>query len=632
MTTAFSDPILRRKQARRRRLARARHTLGRLLVPLAWLLATAAVVCAIVGLSEARQTFGSRFDWPGTWLPRVLGRAGVPPVEPFSGSVLTLFLGSWLSYAAIRLLRRGLRFGYGPLAIARNVVEEAVRNKVVLVLVGLLLVALAWWPWSLLSASNPQPLRYQIQGFLSFSTTVSGLLLGATTILFGAYSVGGDLQINRTGDVFVKPLARAGYLLGKWLGVVLLTGTILVVQTAVIYGVARLWMGTNYVADQEDLTTVSQRVLVAREAERPVPEVPFATTAAERFGRDVEARSDLLAKRGRANLYNDYLNEERSKFLDVPPSSSKVYVFGGLSAAKAKADRVAAAVRADAESIAARLRAAGLAGATADDLTLEVFAADPLLASQVGVDVQGAMLQFRFKVAGINTYGDQTAAFHLKINGRATNGGQPLVVPIDRVQVYDLPATYVDDAGKLSLEIVNDVVSARSLPPALPTVPDLKLDPDAWPTVYHIVGSFGTNLIRAALVQWVRLMFLAMLGVVAAGLLSYPVAAVLSLSVWVLAAGGSWLDETLASRVADTSVAAVDQTVNNGFLPLVRFAASLFARYSRVDVGQMLVDGLYVSWASAATTAFWVIVVWTGLLLLVGGYLFRRREIARVQV
>ena len=466
---------------------------------------------------------------------------------------------------------------------------------------------------------------------MSFSTTVGGLLLGATTILFGAYSVGGDLQINRTGDVFVKPLARIGYLLGKWAGVVLLLGAILLVQTGVIYGVSRVWIGTNYAADQEDLTTVNQRILTAREAELPVPEVPFADAAKARFAEQVEARSDLLAKRGRSNLYNDFLTEERNKFLDVEPGATRTYVFGGLSGARASAERAAAALRSDAGAIADRLRAAGIADVKAEDLTLEDFAVNPLLAAQTGVDVRGALLQFRFKIQGSNTYGDQTAAFHLKVNGRPANGGEPIVAPVDRVQVYDLPATYVGDDGRLLLEITNDLLPKSRLPPALPTPAQLKFDPAAWPTVYHIVGSFGANLVKGALVMWLRLMFLAMLGVVTAGLLSYPVAAVLSLSVWVLAAGGAWLSDTLATRVADTSVAAVDQTVNNGALPLVRGVASLFARYSQIDVSQRLVDGNYIAWGEMATTAAWML-LWTGLLLGIGGYLFGRREIARVQV
>ena len=632
MTTAFDDPVLRRRRARRQRLARAKHVLGRLLVPIAWLIGTAVVVCAVVGFSEARDTFESRFDWPAAWLARALGRPGTRPVLPFSGAVLTLFVGGWLSYAAIRLLRRGLRLGYGPLAIARNVVEEAVRNKIVLLLLGLLLIALAYWPWSLLGQSNPQPLRYQIQGFLSFATTVSGLLLGAVTILFGAYSVGGDIQINRTGDVFVKPLGRVGYLVGKWLGVVLLTGTILAVQTAVIWGVARLWMGTNYVSDAEDLTTVSQRVLVAREAERPVPEVAFEDAARARFKTATEQDGDLVARRGRAQLFNDYLNEQRNAFLDVPAASSKIYLFDNLSGARAEAERVRERIGRDAPKIAEQFKAAGVADVRPEDLTLELFAGDPVLAARTGVDVQGAMLQFRFKIKGTNSYGSKTAAFHLKVNGRVVNNGEPIVAPIDLVQVYDLPATYVDDAGRLALEVINDVPDAKVAPPAPPAVADLAFDPDTWPTLYHIVGSFGANLVRGAVVQWVRLMFLAMLGVVTAGLLSYPVAAVLSLSVWVLAASGDWLNETLSYRVADTDVAAIDQTVNNAALPLVRFVASLFARYSHVDVGQRLVDGVYLGWGEVLLTTAWVLVVWTGAALLIGGYLFTRREIARVQV
>ena len=476
MTTAFDDQILERRDRRKRRSARVRHAVGRALVPLAWFAGTLLVLCVIVGFSEARATYGSRFDWPGAWLGRAWGSEGTRPVLPFSGALLTLFCGSWLSYAGIRLLRRALRYGSGMMAIARNVVEEAVRNKIVLLLLGLLLLALAWWPWSLLSASNPQPLRYQVQGFLSFSTMVSGLLLGAVTILFGAYSVGGDIQINRTGDVFVKPLSRVGYLVGKWLGVVMLMGVILLVQGLVVWGVARHWMGQNYLTDEEDWTTVNQRVLVAREAEYPMPARSFEDIADEQLAAEVQGQTELLNRRGAANLRNDFLNGERQKFLTVQPRETNTYVFDGLSLAKRQATAAQEAIAKDAARIVGELDALGVGGVRPEDLSLEIFAANPLLATRVGVDVRGAMLQFRFKIEGTNTFGDKTRAFHLKLNGRLVNGSRPIAGPIDAVQVYDVPATYVDDAGRLSVEVVNDVPAAAGAAEA-PRLDTLEFDP-----------------------------------------------------------------------------------------------------------------------------------------------------------
>ena len=628
MTTAFSDPVLQRRDRRQRRLARARHTLRVVLVPLAVFAATAVVLCALVGFAEAYGSLDSRFDWPRTWLPRLTDATTPRPVRPLSGALVTLFVGGWLSYLSIRVLRRVMRYGFGPLAIARNVIEEAVRNKIVLVLLGLLVVGWAFWPYSLLSASNPQPLRYQLQSFLSFATLLSGLLLGATTILFSAYTVGGDLQINRTGDVFVKPLSRTFYLVGKWLGVTILVGTILFVQYVVVWGVARVWLGENYKHDVQDLTVVDQRVLTAREAIVPRPSVPFAEAAATRVAEERRNQSELFTRRGAANLFADFLNEERTNFVTINPGGKGTYVFGGLLPAKRQAEAAQAKLKANAERVAARLRDAGAADVKPEDLSLETFAADPVLASYAGVDIGGALLQFRFKVRGGNTYSVNNGAFHLKINGRTVGDGRPIVYPSDTVQVYDVPATLVSDEGTLTLEVVNDVPS----PGEAAVTKALSFDPGTFLTLYAPRGGFAANLLRATVMMFVRLLFLAMLGVVTASLMSYPVAAVLSLSLWILAAGGETLRETLASRPANTDVAAVDTAVNSFGLPLIERVSAAFSVYSRVDVGGRLVDGLFIYWSELLWLIFWVGLLWTGVLILVGGYLFGRREVARVQV
>src|SRR5688572_17889964 len=209
MTHAFKD-ILQRRRQRHVRLARAGYLLKR---SSRWLLAlaiTSLILIVIAGFAEARRGIDSTFDWPWTWLDRLTG-GGERPIAPLTGALLVMFAGGWLTMLGIWLLRTALRIGFGPLAIARGVLDEAVRNKTVIVLLGLLLIALAAWPYSTTSAPDDvrQPLRYQIQSFLSFSGMSTGVLLGAVTILFSAYTVSQDINVRRTGDVFVKQIGRA---------------------------------------------------------------------------------------------------------------------------------------------------------------------------------------------------------------------------------------------------------------------------------------------------------------------------------------------------------------------------------------------------------------------------------------
>ncbi len=620
MTHAFSE-ILERRQRRKVMLGRALYMLRRSSRWLVGLVVSSAFVLLIAGFAEARGSVDSRFDWPGTWLPRLVG--GDRPISAISGALLVVYCGAWLTIIGIGLLRLVLRMGYGPLAIARSVLDEAVRNKTVVVLLGLLLLLLAAWPYS--SSAAPldvrQPLRYQIQSFLSFSSMALALLLGAVTILFSAYSVSQDINVRRTGDVFVKPISRWVYLLGKWLGVVSMMAVILAAQIIVIYGVSRFWLGTNIPMDGNDAAAVNQHVLIARGEALPMPPVPFTETARQKLEALIRDRPDFVAQRGPEDTFYNLVYQERNEFMSIPFGTTKKYLFVGLQQAKRNAEELERRIAANRDQLAAQL--SDHVGTRVDPSQISLPFITPY-AGVLGIDVQPGLLQWRFQVKGVNTYGSAWGAFDVRVNGRALPA--PVRYTIERVQVRDLPASYVNDDGTLILEIANVYSDSQD------RTRTIQFDSDTWVQIYHVQGDFAPNLVRGGLVHLVRLAFLAMLGVAAGSLWSYPVAATFSLCVWMLAAGGQWLQDTLTVQVADTDVAPVDIAFNDTLLPILRFFASFLSRYSEIGVASHLVDGRYISYAAVGGHTFWIGVVWMGVALSLGGWLFSRRELARVQV
>lgn len=637
MTHAFND-ILRRRDRRRLRLARAAFLLRR---SRKWMLAfavTLLVLLILAGIAEGGERIEgyslwrrftsmfrgqAGFEWPWTWYRRLTGE-GDRAIAPGTGALLVLFVGGWLTLIGIALLRWVLRFGYGPLAVARSVLDEAIRNKTVVVLLAMLLIALAAWPYSTTSAAAQvmRPLRYQIQSFLSFSSLATATLLGAVTILFSAHSVSTDINVRRTGDVFVKPIRRPVYLLGKWIGVVSMMAVILAVQTMLVWGVARLWLGTNYALDPTDAAAINQHVLIARGESLPMPPVPLEQLVAEKFESIERDQPELVRRRGRTETIADLFVQERSNFLSVPYNTRKEYVFAGLGSAKRNAERLERQIAANADELARQL--SELTGSTVRPAQISLEFLAPY-AGVLGIDLQPALLQWRFQVKGTgNSYGSARGALDVSINGRGLS--VPLDYTIERVQILDLPATYVDDNGMLILELGN------VYPDTLGRQRTIQFDADTWMQIYYVEGGFAPNLARGAVIQMVRLAFLGMLGVVTGALWSYPVAATFSLSVWLLAAGGSWLQQTLAARVAETDVVPVDAAFNSALLPVVRLIASFLSRYSTVNVNSLLVEGRYISSLAVVNHVYWIGIIWTGVLLALGGYLFSRREIARVQV
>src|SRR5690606_16375864 len=83
--------------------------------------------------------------------------------------------------------------------------------------------------------------------------------------------------------------------------------------------------------------------------------------------------------------------------------------------------------------------------------------------------------------------------------------------------------------------------------------------------VLYRVGSFEANLARSLVLLWVRLGFLAMLGLTAGTFLGFPVACVLSLMVYTAAALSGYLHESLTQYVAlgvSNDMTAFDQLVS----------------------------------------------------------------------
>ena len=644
MTSAFDDRLLQDKRRRTDRRARAAWLARRGGLWALALLATALLVVVIAGFAEA-AALGDRPDAPAfvppwDWLP--LLAFGEPAVARVTGTVLTLAAGAWIGTGGVVLLRRLLSLNGpvttpagGVLTVARSVVDEAVRSKIVVVLLALLLLGLALYPYFSLGAVE-QPLRYHVRSYLQYSGLLASLLLGGVTILFAAYSVAGDLDAKRTGDVFVKPVSRLGYLTGKWLGVTLLMAVFAATWGVTTWGATRLWVAQTPALDDADRSDVMARTLAARGESRPRPEVPLEQVVQTELNRIAEQDPDRFARRGAADLAYDLLNQERLAFLSVPFGRSKAYVFDGLGEVRARATAVEEDLRSRRDEVARLLREEANVAVRPEQVSL---ASVLPYADLLGFDATEVTMQLRFKVDGTSSFGATEELLDVRYGGE---GGvtDRLRFVVDQPQVHDVPATYVDEDGTLTLEVANGPLDLSDEQRAAieananlrERATTLQFDPEVGPTVYYRRGGFAGNVAKAAIVLWVRLAFLAMLGGVMASLMSFPVAAVTSVAVWLLSAGGSWLQGVLGSRFNNTTTEAVDAAISDLLLPVVRGIAVLFGRYSQLDATGRVVGGLAIGWDDLLWHAFWIGVVWTGLLLAAGWLLFRRREIARVQV
>ena len=193
---------------------------------------------------------------------------------PVGASALGVFAALWAFVGGLGFLRRLLRLEWAPLAVARVVLEEAIRRRIAVTCASILLITILVLPFTL---DDPR-LDYRLQSFLSYSVGLTGLLLSIITIFLACGTISTEIEDRRIHTVLVKPIRRGAYLLGKLLGVLLLNALLLTVAGTAIYAFSHLQVvletegDTGHQADTAELKRVHEQVLIARRSVTPEPE------------------------------------------------------------------------------------------------------------------------------------------------------------------------------------------------------------------------------------------------------------------------------------------------------------------------------------------------------------------------
>ncbi len=159
-------------------------------------------------------------------------------------------------------------------AVARYTLAQCLRTKVAAVFIVLLAGALVALPFTL---KGDGTLAGQIRTFLAYSTSATAVLLSLVTILLGVGVVAGDVKGKHVFLLASKPVGRSQYILGRWLGIVLLNAILLAIAGAAVYGTAQhLRRGeapelTDPEARRRDRLAVENEVFASRAKISPEP-------------------------------------------------------------------------------------------------------------------------------------------------------------------------------------------------------------------------------------------------------------------------------------------------------------------------------------------------------------------------
>jgi hypothetical protein len=226
----------------------------------------------------------------------------------------------------------------------------------------------------------------------------------------------------------------------------------------------------------------------------------------------------------------------------------------------------------------------------------------------------GRSVQLQFKLSGSGGVGRETR-IGWRANGRTVGAEQ---YPLDIQQTLMLPVEMIDEQGKL-------VVEAHNLNPA----GSVTFDRDDGIRLFYTAGRFGPNLGRGLAMMLVKLAFLAALGLTAATFLGFPVASLLALLVFAVAEASPFIMESVGSFGATPE----GPTLLARFVNLIASGAGgALRQFARFEPASAITHGRMIAWPMLVVCVAWIGLLWTGLTFVVGWVIFRKRELARVQV
>jgi ABC-type transport system involved in multi-copper enzyme maturation permease subunit len=416
-----------------------------------------------------------------------LARNGLSAAALTIGAVVAITA----AFLAGLMLLRAILSGSGWAAVARTVVDEAIRMRAALVLLIVLVLSLPLLP---LLLDSGERLEYRVQFLLTWALGSTTLLLGLLNVFLGCGSLSGDIDSNRIHMTLTKPLGRPEYLLGKWAGLVAVNALLVVVAGIGIYSFTRL-LALSEATSQGDRYAVGERVLTARQSVRPThPSGDAYEKEVEKVIDDFEKEMPDAFKKDRQATRQSIREQYVRKWHTVFPDKVSEYVFSGLTHAKNTSPIVQLRIRPYGEG----------SGLDRADVRFAIW-------------VNGRPYPYR-------------DGEHL-----------PYTLAGQTTHTIDIPTEAIDEKGVLRLTIQNKnlVQPGAKLPTIIGLVPGKGLE------VLEPVGSFGQNYLKCLFVVWLKLAMVAAVAVASATFLGFPMAVLLSLMIFLSAFGSGFVGDSL---------------------------------------------------------------------------------------
>jgi len=477
-------------------------------------------------------------------------------------------------------------------AIARNLVVEILRMRILMSFIILLTAAytiiFAWW-----LHQSRGPVDEKVQTFLSYSLSFTLGFLALLTIFIAIATITRDIQRKEIFTITTKCISRGHYLVGKLLGLAVLNLLFLGITAVIIYYLAAI-----YLPHSDDLTDAERNRLegVVLTARRGVMPQIKDVRAEVKSWVDDKVEGELRDKR---EIYRNnpdeiekmrrVLTEERTRELiqkqtAVSPGNHIVWHFRDIQPLDRENGLVFIRFKQDVD-INPR-----------DDYMVNEWmfgAEDPLL--------RGGMAK-----------------------GRTRDS-------IRTVHEFGIPARLISPQGDLFVYYRNPTVNRVTAIFPL----------DTGIEVTFTVGGFTGNFLRTIILMYVRLIFLAVLGLAAGTWLSFPTAVLMILVIYVLGLCSNFIYDAIhweTGEILRSTIRIIMVFIPNFSawdpVPLVEKG-----RLVSLDLGPNVLRALDY-WSAGEKIPAEILqklillkdMILCGLAALIGYLIFRFRELARVIV
>jgi len=361
-------------------------------------------------------------------------------------------------------------------AIARNTFLSAIRMKLAIVFIVLLMILL---PLLSITCTGDGTIKGRIQSFMSYGFGLMEFLLILLTIIISCYSLSSEVKAKQLFMVVTKPLRRYEIILGKILGVMVLNGLLLLVFSSVIYALT-IQMPRISDADTAEITKLNDEFYTARQAlDMQFDKEKIEQEAIEAYN-ELSQSGNLDQSRSKASVMDELRTAEYFKRHSAGPGGMVVWEFENVRP---------------------------------KDPNETIYVRFKYDASRTPVDRN---------IYGVWYIGDYRQVKYG--NGRLKRPIYP--VPIKKVvrtaHEISVPADAVADDGYLAVVFYNDPVNRTTV--IFPTEDGLE--------VLYKAGTFSGNFSRGTLMLLAQLLFFTVLGVSLSAWLSFPVAILCSLTVY----------------------------------------------------------------------------------------------------